>query len=85
MEYKTGFNESSYYVYGDNFTGYHWDYDNDMPPNTEGEIFLFHKDTSNIYIYENYQNKTIGFYLALLSAFGFSFMLYGMKKIKRPN
>jgi len=42
-------NESSYYVYGDNYSGYHWDYEEPNPSATD--INLFHTETS--YIYED--------------------------------
>jgi len=49
------------YIYGNNFTGYHWDsYDGASvaPLQTDREAFLFHKNTSNTYDYVCVENTT---------------------------
>lgn len=66
-------NESTYYKYGNNFTGYHWDYDytsapNFANPNDPSSVFLFHEYKDYTYqevcfpkttkIYENYFEAT---------------------------
>lgn len=43
-------NESSYYVYGDNYSSYHWDYTSPSP--SVNDISLFHDYTT--YYYEEY-------------------------------
>lgn len=54
VEYASG--ETELYIYGNNFTGYHWDYDyTDAPDfnqtilNTPEAVFLFHKNTTTVY------------------------------------
>lgn len=37
------------YRYGDNFSGYHWDYDNSTAPKLPGDAYLFHKNTTFTY------------------------------------
>ena len=66
LEYKTGTTE--FYVYGDNWTGYHWDYEGEPGP-SNNDIYLFHIVEENVY--STYTSFTYGFYIALLSVFGF--------------
>jgi hypothetical protein len=62
-------NVSKIYVYGQNFTGYHWDYTYSPIPPAKLDIYLFHEyDINN---YNQYKNTTIGIYMALVSIFGF--------------
>jgi len=43
-------NESTYYVYGDNFTDYHWDYTfSPTPQNPLDAAYLFHEEKSFVY------------------------------------
>ena len=68
LEYKVGENSSLYYVYGDNYTSYHWDYMNpppSCPPNNLDCVKLFHEKTTTIDLYQTYENHTLGFFLTL--------------------
>ena len=71
-------NESTYFVYGNNYSGYHWDYDvNDVPacsnPNDFDCVKLFHEEKS--YTYTNScasENFDIieALYMVLIAIFG---------------
>jgi len=37
------------YIYGNNFTDYHWEYTNDPSASLTNEAFLFHKNITNTY------------------------------------
>ena len=73
VDYKIGENVSNYYVYGDNYTGYHWDYLNPPPacnPNNLDCVKLFHNKENKIDIYEAFDDSTskwFGIYLMVLS------------------
>jgi len=74
IEYKTGENNSMVYVYGDNYTSYHWDYATDPPvcnPSNPLEcVELFHTEKTTIYNYNNFDDSTsqwVGIYLMVLS------------------
>ena len=56
-----------WYQYGDNYSGYHWDYASPSP--LVNDVNLFH--THETYDYEEYKNSTFGIYLSLFSIFGF--------------
>jgi len=61
VEYISGINYEEYYVYGDNFTGYHWDYD-DPPsfnPSQDGIIFLFHAVHNETDIYSTWDEESL--------------------------
>jgi len=83
LSYKTG--ERSAYTYGNNFTGYHWDYDYSEIPNTKDEIFIFHINKTSTYteIQGDFIlfdiSHVIGLLLALLGAFGFIFTFTDMR------
>jgi len=60
VQYPIGENFEEYYVYGDNFTGYHWDYD-DPPsfnPSQDGIIFLFHTVHNGTTVYASWDEET---------------------------
>ena len=53
VQYKTGFNETApcgfeeIYEYGNNFTGYHWDYDaGTAPDGPRLDAYIFHRFTN---------------------------------------
>lgn len=46
LQYKTGYTERL--TYGDNYTGYHWDYDYALPPGAK-EVNLFHINRTYTY------------------------------------
>jgi len=56
-----------WYQYGDNYSGYHWDYSSPSP--SVNDVNLFH--THETYDYEEYKNATFGIYLSIFSIFGF--------------
>jgi len=76
VEYKIGEEQLEYYVYGDNYSGYHWDYVNDppaCPPNNLECVKLFHTNKTINYNYDNFSDTTshwIGVYLMLVSIIG---------------
>ena len=56
------------YIYGDNYSGYHSDYD--FQPTTIDELNLFHRNIThnyNIYCFDNNSNTPIIFYRGLLT------------------
>ena len=59
---------ATYYQYGDNYSGYHWDYVNPAPTNKD-PVNIFH--TYETKTYDTYKNAIFGFYLSLFSLFGF--------------
>lgn len=74
LEYKTG--ENNTYVYGDNFTSYHWDYDYSNPkPVTD--VYLFHKEKENNY--SIYENRTLGFLMSILAFMGWLSVYFDYK------
>jgi len=83
IQYKTGFTEL--YQYGDNYTGYHWDYDYDDPPGVK-ETNLFHRNQTNTYssmedisIAGNFFFHLVGYWLAISSVVGFVGVLASLK------
>lgn len=42
--------EIMYYKYGDNFTGYHWDYDTGSAPTVKGDAYVFHEVHNYTYV-----------------------------------
>ena len=83
LEYETGTEEI--YIYGNNFSGYHWDYTNPIEPRPQDPdmAYLFHKEI-NIQ-YANYENKTMGIYLCIVSVFGMVILGANIKKLKWRN
>ena len=100
VEYKSGenvyidVNSSTYYKYGDNYSGYHWDYSSDPPecnPNDITCVKLFHDyttgwtNTTTTYEYTtlaaSYQSVVwwFGFLLALTSGIGAFALFYDLK------
>jgi len=73
VEYRSGTNTTDRYVYGDNFSGYHWDYDSpppSCPPNNLDCVKLFHVNIEENYIYSTYDDGTsrfIGLFLMIVS------------------
>lgn len=73
-------NETNVYVYGNNFTGYHWDYAStppscSNPAQSDSCVWLFHSNTTRheykVYDYDLYENTQLGIYLAMIGAIGF--------------
>ena len=70
IQVKTG--TEDVLVYGNNFSGYHWDAYNDSmaPPQTDKNAFLFYTNSSNVYA--NYDFGGIG-----TTSFAWLFMILG--------
>ena len=62
-------------VYGDNYSGYHWDYGEEtvIPPQEDG-VRLFHEKQYSTYEYtcQAIQSKPFGFWIAVLGVLGFA-------------
>ena len=83
IQYKTGTKEV--YVYGNNYTGYHWDYVIPGPP-VVNDVNLFHSNQTNIYssmqdisIAGGFFFHLVGYWLAVCSIVGFVGVLAGLK------
>lgn len=78
LEYPAGFEED--YVYGNNFTGYHWDYTYGGPP-VVNDVYLFHINRSLKYY--NFDDTTggtsFGYWLAVASAVGMAGVFFSLK------
>ena len=62
------------YVYGANFTGYHWDYDFDLNPSHAPDYELFHVKEYPTYNYscQTIENRAFGFWISVLGVLGFA-------------
>jgi len=78
VEVKTGLQEV--YVYGNNFTGYHWDYDGTQPAPKDLEgAYLFHKNETTVYApydFGGVGNTTFAFLVMLLGVILFVLFLF---------
>lgn len=71
VTYQAGYNESTEYIYGNNFTDYHWEYTNDPSAALTNDAYLFHTNTERLYTYEALDDEWalwVGRFLALASA-----------------
>ena len=82
IQYKTGTKEV--YVYGNNYTGYHWDYVVGNP--SINDVNLFHSNQTNIYssmqdisIAGGFFFHLVGYWLAISSVVGFIGVLASLK------
>ena len=83
IKYSNGYNET--YVYGNNFSGYHWDYTNPLEgrPQDPAEGFLFHTARYNNYdFFKDPLSHRLGLYLAIASAVGFAGVLFSLANTK---
>ena len=83
LQYKSGENISSYYKYGDNYTGYHWDYMNtppNCPPNNLDCVKLFHTYDTKTNIYSTYENHTLGYLLSLIGILSFIIVMVDRRR-----
>jgi len=86
IEFKSGENVSSYYVYGNNFDGYHWDgYNTTAPVQTDKGAWLFHSETIENDIYTEYSNHTLGFYIMIMGLLGFVLVMVDRRKEEVEN
>ncbi|MCP4648875.1 MAG: hypothetical protein GY853_02170 [PVC group bacterium] len=71
---------NSYYVYGDNYSSYHWDYVNAPSPSEDG-VRLFHVVEEPTYKYtcQEIENKAFGFWIAVLGVLGFASVFFQRK------
>ena len=76
LTYKTG--EFEIYEYGNNFTGYHWDYDaGTAPDGPQVDAYLFHKNITGIYeTYDDAGDNRFGWLLMAMGALGFVLSLF---------
>jgi len=80
IDYKVGTEEV--YVYGNNFTDYHWDGYNgssNAPSQVDREAFLFHTNSTDVY--DNYDDKNgdrFGWFLMILGALAFCLALFSL-------
>ena len=80
---KSGEFEKEVFVYGDNYSGYHWDYD--FPNPSVDDVNLFHSNKTTTYLYETLDlggnnNHVFGYWLAVGSMIGFAGVLWGLKR-----
>ena len=53
IDIQAGIYTEEIFQYGNNFTGYHWDYDTGTAPDAhEEDAYVFHKEITNIIQYE---------------------------------
>ena len=73
------------YIYGDNFSGHHWDYVDTPNPNTDKNIYLFHKNVTYTYDYvcSDTENSTASIFyktymsfIKILAAYIFVYLFY---------
>jgi hypothetical protein len=78
LTYKSGFDET--YVYGANFSGYHWDYNTSDAPDynpSEDPAFLFHVNGTDSYSrYDDASHMRLGYFVMMLGALGFVLGLF---------
>jgi len=78
LSYKIG--EDYNYIYGNNFTDYHWDScegASEAPSQVDREAFLFHTNSSSIYAnYDDASGDRYGWFLLILGALGFCLSLF---------
>jgi len=76
IDVKNG--EYEIYQYGNNFTGYHWDYDTGTAPDgPQLDAYLFHKNVTGIYDhYDDGGSNRFGWLLMAMGALGFVLSLF---------
>jgi len=78
LTYKVG--DDVDYIYGNNFTDYHWDdYEGASvaPLQSDRDAFLFHTNSSAIYeTYDDSAGDRYGWFLLVLGALGFCLSLF---------
>jgi len=73
---KTG--EVEAYMYGNNFTGYHWDYDTGTAPDgPQTDAYLFHRNITDTYgTYDAEASHTMGWLLLVFGILGFVLSMF---------
>lgn len=75
------------YIYGNNYTGYHWDYVNPTTPNVT-DVNLFHSNRTITYTYSEIDlgthitSRLVGYWLCIASVVGFIGVILGLRKQK---
>lgn len=80
VEYQSGEFTRETYVYGDNFSGYHWDYVS--PPKTPGDVFLFHANKTQTKTYTTLSDTyshAFGVWLCVISILGVAFAVANVR------
>jgi len=91
IEYKSGFELTEYYVYGDNYSGYHWDYTNPPPncnPSNLDCVKLFHTNQTTIFHYSTFNDTTshfVGVFLMIVSILGSAVIFTRLKQEREDN
>jgi len=78
VDIKSGIEEQILFEYGNNFSGYHWDYDTGTAPDSpQLEAYIFHQDITTNYTYSTQDPITthglgiiivwLGLYIVLVS------------------
>ncbi len=84
LEYEQGYIE--YFVYGNNFSGYHWDYEDPLEPRPHDPdvAYLFH--TVRNYTYKSFDGElggtNFGIWLAIASAIGMIGVFFSIKNTR---
>jgi len=88
LEIQSGLNISEYYVYGDNYSSYHWDYANPppaCPPNNLDCVNLFHTERTETNLYSEWNDLTshfLGVFLMIVSIIGSAVIFTRLKQEK---
>lgn len=88
LQYKTG--EEEIYIYGNNFTDYHWDeYQPDDYPKfnpSDDKAFLFHKNITSIYTnFDSSSSRWFGIWLAVISGLGIAISMVEIRSLRREE
>ena len=81
-------NTSVIYQYGDNYTGYHWDYDTPRPdcnPNDLSCIALFHTWSEKECLNAEQTNHPISYWMMITSILGFSMIGLERRNSKKDD
>jgi len=78
LDYKSG--ELEAYQYGNNFSGYHWDYDTSDAPDfnpSDNPAFLFHKNITDAYTHVDYNGSfSLAWFIMILGCLTFILGLF---------
>jgi len=90
LQYENGYEEV--YIYGNNFSGYHWDYNEPLEPRPQDETmaYLFHRNRTALYTTYTgdvgvFDTHIFGYFMAILSGFGFAGVLFGLRRTNNYN
>lgn len=86
FDYVSGNNFTEYYQYGNNFSGYHWDYDTGDAPvfnASDDPAFLFHRVRTSENVISEYDGlniRTVGFFISILGGLGFMLCFFDLRR-----